>query len=138
MTKKCQTSVIVGTDYMSRVHVPTVSIGQQWQRTQVGKKLSCSQWGEAACTQGGMGFLFFFFFFGPFGEGEGVGFLLFPSCSQHVPNHSLSLSHIICLKLYSCNLYNKPEGGDYIKFILGFCIALFYFICCDGSIKDAP
>jgi hypothetical protein len=83
-------------------------------------------------------FFFLFCFWGPFGEDEGVGFLFFPSCSQHVPNCSFTLSHIICLKLYSCNLCKKPEGGDYIKFILGICIALFYFICCDGSIKDAP
>jgi hypothetical protein len=78
-----------------------------------------------------------FFFFFPFGEGEGVGFLFFPICSQHVPNRSFTLYHIICLKFYSCNLYKQPEGGDYKKSILRFCIVLFYFICCDGSIKDA-
>jgi hypothetical protein len=49
-------------------------------------------------------------------------------CSQHVPNCSFTLSHIICLKFYSCNLYKQPEEGDYNKFILGFCIAFISFV----------
>jgi hypothetical protein len=42
-------------------HAPTNSLGQKWQRTQIGKeKVSCSQWGEEAARMQGVQVLFFF------------------------------------------------------------------------------
>ncbi len=39
--------------YIPVVHVPAISLGQKWQRTQVCKKnLSANERGEVACTQG--------------------------------------------------------------------------------------
>jgi hypothetical protein len=62
---------------------------------------------------------------------------MFPSSFQHVsqvPNVFLNMflitphfiSHILCPKLYSCNLYNQSKGGDCNLFILGLPKAWFF------------
>jgi hypothetical protein len=40
-------------EYTPIVHSPAINLGQRQQRTHVGQKNSCSQWGEAVCTQEG-------------------------------------------------------------------------------------
>jgi hypothetical protein len=59
-----------------RLKALAISLGQKWQRTQVGKKILATNEVRKACTQGGQ------VFFG--GEGGGFGF----PCAQHVPNNS--------------------------------------------------
>ncbi len=63
---------------MQVYNINTSFMPLKWQRTQVGTKISCRQWGEAACTHGGQ----IFFHLGR------VGMLnfLFPWSSQQVPN----------------------------------------------------
>jgi hypothetical protein len=58
-----------------------------------------------------------------FWDGGAIGFLLFPTCSDDVPNmfpnfpnmfpYILTLFHILSPKFYSCNLYELAKGGDY-------------------------
>ncbi len=40
-------------------------------------------------------------------------FLKFLMCSPTCSQDHLTLSHMLCPKSYSCNLYNQPKGGDY-------------------------
>jgi hypothetical protein len=76
-------------EYTPIVHANAISLSQKWQRIQVSKKNSCSQWGAVACTQGAM------FFFFPLGGRWGclLSFVLkvfllmkFSLCSHQVPN----------------------------------------------------
>ncbi len=89
--------------YTPIVHGPTISLGQKWQRTQVGKKHSCNQWSEATCIKGALVFFFLFFWGGGWGCWICVVPTMFPWSSfyvliklamdsqlvpQHVPNTS--------------------------------------------------
>jgi hypothetical protein len=67
------------------VDAPAIRLGQKWQRTQVGQKNSCSQWGDAAHTQGAEVFF-------SFGGGWGFGSLLFPLSSHQVFTEFSSVS----------------------------------------------
>ncbi len=60
-----------------------------------------------------------------------MGFQSIPQVPNVFPSMFLTLSHVLCPKFYSCNLYNQPKGGDYNTFYLGL------FQSLDGPIKDA-
>ncbi len=72
-----------------------------------------------------------FFWFPTCSHQVSNGFPIYSTSSYVFPSMFLTLSHVLCPKFYSCNLYNQPKGGDYNTCFFGTVQSL------DGPIKDA-